>query len=133
MEGFLIFIAASLLIEAVVTNIKWVLEGGYNWPRITALVVGIGVAVIFQLDLFAALTMIGIVPFVGFVLTGIILARGANFVNDLITALFSIKTGSKDISSLLEKLQTYQIPEPATARSVPARPDTQTKSTQLRE
>lgn len=84
MESLLVF---AILIEAVITNIRWVVEEQFNWIKIVSLVLGVALALIYQIDLVGQLGFVSIVPYVGNVLTGIILSRGSNFVYEIIANL----------------------------------------------
>jgi uncharacterized membrane protein (DUF441 family) len=79
-----IFILA-FVVEALVeySNLIFV-NKTINWKQIVALVLGVGVAVLANVDLFAAVGVSFILPYVGSVLTGILFSRGANFLADFI-------------------------------------------------
>lgn len=55
-----------------------------NLKMLGALTLGIIVTTIFGVDLFALVGISTVVPYVGSVLSGLIVARGANFTNDFI-------------------------------------------------
>lgn len=77
-------ITIALLVEAIWETLKMIWkEGKININTIGALVVGILVSILAEIDIF---TMQGInlsVPVIGWILTGILLSRGANFIHDL--------------------------------------------------
>lgn len=78
----------AVLVEAIWENIKRV----YSENKVDTSVIGsLGVSVLVCVstgaDLFPLVGMPLAVPFLGSILTGIITARGANFVNDLFTRL----------------------------------------------
>lgn len=78
----------AVLVEAIWENIKRVYsENKVDTSVIGSLGVSILVCVSTGADLFPLVGMPLAVPFLGSVLTGIITARGANFVNDLFTRL----------------------------------------------
>jgi len=52
--------------------------------RYSAALVGVGLCLAYAVDLLALVGLSGRVPFVGEVLTGLLIGRGANFVNDFI-------------------------------------------------
>ena len=103
METLLILCIVAMLIEAVWEALKPVFgklvdnlqERGIPIDRIVSLLIalviclGIGSGV----DLFALLEIPLSIPYLGLVLTAVILARGSNFVHDLITALQEVKGG----------------------------------------
>lgn len=78
----------AVLVEAIWENIKRV----YSGDKVDASVVGsLGVSILVCVstgaDIFPIVNMPLAIPFLGSILTGIITARGANFVNDLFTRL----------------------------------------------
>lgn len=89
MEAFLSLVVLSMLIEAVVNLVKNVKEKETSWKYwaslVVGLVVGVSVTVNWDIDVFQMLGLpTGRVPFLGAVLTGILLSRGSNFVSDLL-------------------------------------------------
>lgn len=87
METIAIVFILAILVEAVVQVIKgWVPEDvnapAWLWPVVSA-VLGVGVCIAASVDM---LTLLGVslpVPFLGPVLTGVLISRGASFVHDL--------------------------------------------------
>ena len=54
------------------------------WLRYVACLVGVGLALAFRADLFSAVGLAAINPWIAYVLTGILIGRGSNYVHDLI-------------------------------------------------
>ena len=73
----------AILVEAIWENIKSIWDGGFNINRIGSLALAILICVLTKLDLFAIVGIYLSIPIVAYILTGIIVSRGANFVNDL--------------------------------------------------
>jgi len=99
-------IALALFIEAVINTLKWAIRGEYNLWRIGAIALGVLVALAYKVDLLA---IAGVEPayawlgWVGSVLTGLVLSRGANFVADFTKVLESLHAGeAEDLGELLE-------------------------------
>ena len=86
-------ITIALLVEAIWETLKMVWqEGKININTIGALIVGIAVSILAKIDIF---TMQGItlsIPLIGWILTGILMSRGANFIHDLFN-----KLGDKEV------------------------------------
>ncbi len=80
-------VAGSVLIEAVIEALKSIKNGGFQWQYYLSIVIGVVVTVVYGLDLFTAVGLNTDIPHIGSVLSGIILARGANVVSDLIAKL----------------------------------------------
>ena len=74
----------AILIEGMVEYIKLGIQKNMCGEIIGAMVGGLVVAFGFHLDLFAAVGITTDVPFISTILTGIIVARGSNYVWDLI-------------------------------------------------
>lgn len=81
----LALVTMALICEAVWESIKMVWqEGKLSIDRIGALVIGVLIAVGAGLDLPAIVKIPVAIPYVGMVLTGILISRGANFIHDLV-------------------------------------------------
>lgn len=78
----------SILIEAIWENIKmsWN-EKTLNVNMFCVLIISIIVCLITGIDIFPIVGISVKVPYIGSALTGIIVSRGANFVNDLFSKL----------------------------------------------
>ena len=78
----------SILVEAIWENLKMVWqEKKLNVNMLGSLILSIVICLLARVDIF---TIVGIelaLPVVGSVLTGIVVSRGANFVNDLFSKL----------------------------------------------
>lgn len=81
-------IIAAILVEAIWENLKMTYKKGkFSISMLGALLLGILVCILAKLDIFE---MVGIeisVKVMAYILTGIIISRGANFVNDLFKRL----------------------------------------------
>ncbi len=88
MNAFSQLVIIAVLVEAIWENVKRV----YSDSKVDTSVIGsLGVSIVVCVstgaDIFPLVGMPLVVPFLGSVLTGIVTARGANFVNDLFTRL----------------------------------------------
>lgn len=89
---FMQLIIVAILVEAIWENIKMVYQGGKLLiSRIGSLVISIIICVIANVDIFPVVGVSMSIPFIGSILTGIVVSRGANFVNDLFTKLKEVK------------------------------------------
>lgn len=78
----------SILVEAIWENIKFVRKDKQiNVNMIGSLIISILICVLARVDIFAVIGIDLSVKVIGSILTGIIVSRGANFVNDLFTRL----------------------------------------------
>lgn len=88
MMDFAQLVLVAILIEAIWENIKMIYDKQkLNINMIGSLVLGVVVCLLAQIDIFPIVGLNMAVPFVGSVFTGIIVSRGANFVNDLFKKL----------------------------------------------
>ena len=90
MNAFSIIMGA-VLVEAVVNIVRNIQEKQNDWRYWASigvgLVVGVIVAVNYGLDFFSLFGLEGQIPYVGAVLTGLILSRGANIVSDVLSLI----------------------------------------------
>ena len=85
-------IIISIMIEAIWENLKMLWDNKkINISAIGVLVLSIIVCLLTSIDIFPIVGVTMMVPYIGSVFTGIIVSRGANFVNDLFTKLNSKK------------------------------------------
>ena len=85
MEWFCV-IAFSIIVEGIVEYIKLAsvrfAESAFVIP--VTIVLGVAVCILYGCDILAVMGLNASVPYVGNLLTGIIVARGSNYVYDLI-------------------------------------------------
>jgi hypothetical protein len=80
----IVFVLA-LTVEALVEYAKLIfVEHTINWKQIVALVLGVGLAIFAEVDIYQWLGIEFSVPYVGFALTGIMFSRGSNWLADFI-------------------------------------------------
>ena len=81
-------ITIALLVEAIWETLKMVWqEGKISINTIGALIVGIAVSILAKIDIFAMQGITLSIPLIGWILTGILMSRGANFIHDLFNRL----------------------------------------------
>lgn len=90
-----IVIGAALVESVWETGKMTYQKGKVSADRVGALVVGVGVAVAGGLDACAAVGIPMAVPYLGSVLTGVLISRGANFVHDALGAMQGAYKGVK--------------------------------------
>lgn len=85
------FIAAVLLLATFVEGtVEYFLSDVARlkpYLKYVALVLGVLVALGYKIDIFGAVGLISPVPFLGAIISGIIIGRGSNYANDLISRL----------------------------------------------
>ena len=86
-------LALAVVIEGVVTYAnEWFVKGKPQWKQIATVLFGVAIALAYGVDLVAMLGLESTVPFVGSVLSGILLSRGSNYLNDLLQSLQALGT-----------------------------------------
>lgn len=83
-------IIVAILVEAIWENLKMIWEEGkLSINRCGSLILAILICILGNIDIFPIVGITLNVPIIGAGVTGIIVSRGANFVNDLFTKLNS--------------------------------------------
>ena len=82
--------AFSILIEGIITYTnQFLIQENFCWQMALSLALGIIVAVAYKLDLPSYFNLKSDIPYVGCILTGILLSRGSNYIFDLLTKLLN--------------------------------------------
>ena len=85
-------ILLSIIVEGVITYFKeFFINGEIKWEMAASVLLGIFVAVAYGVDLLADMGMQTNIPYVGSILTGILISRGSNYVFDLVKKLTEAK------------------------------------------
>lgn len=75
----------AMLIEAIITYInQFFVNENFCWEMFLSIILGIFVAIAYNLDLPSYFNLNSKIPYVGCILTGILLSRGSNYIFDLI-------------------------------------------------
>jgi len=85
-------IIGAIVIEAIIEYLNAVLFKKFNPQYILSIVVGSLFSVLYGLDLLAILGLETSVPYVGMVLTGVLLSRGSNYITHLVKKTSSATT-----------------------------------------
>jgi len=81
-------IIIAILVEAIWENLKMIWDKNkLNINMLGSLLLSMIICVLAQINIFTIVGIELIVPIIGYLLTGIIVSRGANFVNDLFSKL----------------------------------------------
>lgn len=81
----------AMLVEGIITYFnEFFVSGVAPWQMILSLILGMVVAISYKLDLPAYLNMEAHIPYIGCILTGILISRGSNYLYDLISKITSI-------------------------------------------
>ena len=89
-------VIVAILVEAIWENCKMIWQKGkFSISMVGSLVVSILVCVLTKADIFPMVGLNITVPIVGSILTGMVVSRGANFVNDLFEKMKGGKVSGK--------------------------------------
>lgn len=92
-ESFFAIIAIAIVIEGIVEYAKMFYSSA-NEVKISivlSVVLSVIASIGFGLDIFAILGIASTIPYLGTVLTGIVIARGSNYIYDLIGKITKIE------------------------------------------
>lgn len=85
MTEFFGIILMAIVVEGVVTYVKeWFVDKKAAWQQVLAVALGVLVAIGYGIDLFGLFGLVSTIPHLGAVLTGVLIARGSNYIFDLI-------------------------------------------------
>ena len=81
-------VIVAILVEAIWTNIKMIYDKNkISISMIGSLVISILLCILTQVDIFSVIGLPLSIPIVGSILTGIVVSRGANVLNDLLSKI----------------------------------------------
>ena len=85
----------AIIIEALITYGRTVfVDKRIQWQVLASMLLGVICAISFEVDLFATAGVHASVPYVGMVLTGILLSRGSNYLFDLLGTITNLKVSN---------------------------------------
>ena len=91
-------IVMSILIEAVITYVKTiVVDKNIKWQIIASIMLSIALSLAYGLDIPALVGIVSPIPYVGSLLTGILISRGSNYIFDLLKTITEKKNGAFEI------------------------------------
>lgn len=92
MENLFIILTVALIAESVWETLKMTWQKGkLCLDRVGALVVSLVICIDIRLDMLALLGIKTTIPFIGIVLTAILISRGSNFLHDLLERIGQVK------------------------------------------
>ena len=88
MENLFIILIVALIAESVWETLKMIWQQGkVSIDRIGALIVSLVICIGVKLDILILLGIKSTIPYLGIVLTAVLVSRGSNFVHDLLVKL----------------------------------------------
>lgn len=81
---------SAVLVEALITYVnQFFVQEIFSWQMLVSIILGIIVAVAYKIDLPARFDLHSNIPYIGCVITGILISRGSNYLFDLLTKITS--------------------------------------------
>ena len=87
MENILGIVFLATFVEGLIEYLF--AKDGVSQPvlKYAALLIGVILAIAYKVDILAMIGLVTTVPFIGYVISGIIIGRGSNYVNDVFTMI----------------------------------------------
>ncbi|WP_332856804.1 hypothetical protein [Clostridium paraputrificum] len=93
MEKLIMLVVVAIIAESVWETLKMTWQDGkVKVDRVGALVVSMLIVFGTRLDMLSLLGIETVIPFLGVILTGILISRGSNFIHDLLVRLSNKNT-----------------------------------------
>ncbi len=99
MEKLLAIVFMAIVVEGLIEYVKLGIQKSICGEIIACMVLGVAIAFLYDLDIFSALGITARFAYVGNVLTGLVIARGSNYVFDLIGKFTEIE---RDLDTVLK-------------------------------
>lgn len=93
MDGRIIQIMSfAMLTESLITYSKeFFIGGNFSLGMLFSIILGIIISIAYKLDIPEYLNLKSVVPYVGNILTGVLISRGSNYIYDILKTISSIK------------------------------------------
>lgn len=100
MQTLGLILALVVVVEGLIEYFATPIPSNYK-PYVAA-ILGIGLCLGYGADLLSLLGYQASIPFVGQVLTGLLISRGSNYTNDLVSRLQVIRTPASSVDAALD-------------------------------
>jgi hypothetical protein len=117
MQTIGLVLALTILTEGIIEYLGKPLNARYK-PYAAALLSTV-VCVLYNADLLAMLGYAALVPYIGAVLTGLLIGRGSNYVNDVISRLRVVGAPATPVQRVLNN-QPQALPTPPIGPGMPS-------------
>ena len=86
-------ISLAVLTEGIITYFKEFFVGGdyFSFSMLFSIILGVLIAVCYKLDSLEFINLKSSIPYVGSILTGILISRSSNYLYDILKSITSIK------------------------------------------
>jgi uncharacterized membrane protein YdcZ (DUF606 family) len=86
-ETFTAIFTLAIFVEALITYFVASPDKTQPWLKYVSASLGVVLCISYNVDLLASLGLVSVYPFVGQVITGLVIGRGSNYLNDLISRI----------------------------------------------
>lgn len=91
-DNIIKIMSLSIIVESVITYFKeFFVYGYFSISMIFSIILGISIAIIYKLDLPECFNLKSTVPYIGNILTGLLISRGSNYIYDVLKIVTDIK------------------------------------------
>ena len=91
-DNIIKIISLSIIVESVITYFKeFFVYGYFSISMIFSIILGISISIIYKLDLPECFNLKSTVPYIGNILTGLLISRGSNYIYDVLKIVADIK------------------------------------------
>lgn len=88
MTEFFGLVLLAIVVEGIVTYLKEIfVNKKIAWQQIMAIAISVLACIGYNIDLFSLFGLTSVIPFLGVCMTGVLVARGSNYIFDLIKQL----------------------------------------------
>ncbi|MGN1044285.1 MAG: hypothetical protein ACI4PR_05835 [Acutalibacteraceae bacterium] len=82
---FIGIISFSVIVEGIITYLnQFIIDGNFSLKMLTSIILGVVIAISYDLDIPLHFNLKPKIPFVGNIVTGILISRGSNYIFDLL-------------------------------------------------
>ncbi len=91
-DNIIKIMSLSIIVESVITYFKeFFVYGYFSISMVFSIILGISIAVIYKLDLPECFNLKSTVPYIGNILTGLLISRGSNHIYDVLKIVTDTK------------------------------------------
>lgn len=91
-DNIIKIMSLSIIVESVITYFKeFFVYGYFSISMVFSIILGISIAVIYKLDLPECFNLKSTVPYIGNILTGLLISRGSNYIYDVLKIVTDTK------------------------------------------
>lgn len=91
-DNMIKIISLSVIVESVITYFKeFFVYGYFSISMIFSIILGISISIIYKLDLPECFNLKSTVPYIGNILTGLLISRGSNYIYDVLKIVTDTK------------------------------------------